>query len=123
MGIDLNYHLIGMRLRAVRKKRGLTQERLAELAGISPQHCSGIETGAAKVSLAALVQLCNVLDVTPNEILMDSVKQSTPIYLKDMADTFADCTPDELFLMLSQAENLKNSLRLKDLHLTKKGYL
>ena len=33
---DLNYKLIGKRLRAIRQKRGLTQEQLSELADISP---------------------------------------------------------------------------------------
>lgn len=114
MEIDLNYELLGKRLRAIRKKRGLTQEQVSELAGISPQHYSGIETGGAKVSLPALVRLCNALNTTPNDILMDSVTQSTPMFLRDVAETFGDCSPDETYLMLSQANNLKKSLRLKN---------
>jgi transcriptional regulator with XRE-family HTH domain len=115
MGIDLNYQLIGKRLRAIRQKRGYTQEQISERAGISPQHCSGIECGSAKVSLPALVRLCNALEATPDEILMDSVKQTTPLFLKDVAEVFSDCSPDEIFLMLSQADNLKKSLRLKNI--------
>ena len=68
MDIELNYKLIGQRLRAIRKSRGLTQEEVAERADISPQHCSGIENGSAKVSLPALVRLCNALDATPDEV-------------------------------------------------------
>lgn len=121
MDIDLNYQLIGTRLRAIRQKRGYTQEQVSECAGISPQHCSGIECGSAKVSLPALVRLCNALDATPDEILMDSVKESTPLFLKDVAEVFSDCTPDEIFLMLSQADNLKKSLRLKNLLSPERG--
>lgn len=113
MAIDLNYKMIGQRLRVIRKKLGLTQEQVAELADISPQHYSGIETGSAKVSLPALVRLCNALNATPDAVLMDSVRQATPLYLRDVAEIFSDCTPDELFLMLSQAANLKESLRLQ----------
>ena len=65
MDIELNYKLIGKRLREIRKKRGYTQEEVSERAGISAQHCSGIECGSAKVSLPALVRLCNALDATP----------------------------------------------------------
>lgn len=78
---------------------------------MSPQHYSYIETGGAKVSLPALIRLCNALGVTPDNILMDSVVQATPIYLKDVSSMFADCGSDEMFLMLSQAQNLKTTLR------------
>lgn len=115
MDIDLNYRLIGQRIKAIRKKRGLTQEQLAELADISPQHCSGIETGGAKVSLPALVRLCNALGATPDEILMDSVKQATLVYRRNVAEVFADASPDELFLMLAQAESIKEAVRIKGL--------
>ena len=110
---ELNYKLIGKRLRAIRQKRGLTQEQLSELADISPQHCSGIECGVAKVSLPALVRLCNALAATPDEVLMDSVKQSAPLYAEKIAEVFSDCSSDEMYLMLSQAESLKRALRLK----------
>lgn len=113
MELELNYRLLGQRLRVIRKKRYLTQEQVAELANISPQHFSGIETGSAKVSLPALVRLCNALDTTPNDILMDSVTESLPMLQKDVAEVFENCTPDETYLMLSQAKNLKKALRLK----------
>lgn len=119
--MDLNYRLIGKRFRAIRQKRGYTQEQVSERAGISPQHCSGIECGSAKVSLPALVRLCNALEATPDEILMDSVKQTTPLLLKDVAEVFSDCSSDEIFLMLSQADNLKKSLRIKNLSSPKRG--
>ena len=115
MEIELNYSLIGERLRAVRLKRGYTQEQLAERAGISAQHCSGIECGNAKVSLPALVRLCNALDATPDEMLMDSVDLVTPQLIEHVARIFSDCTPDEIYLMLSQAENLKKGLRTKNI--------
>jgi len=113
--IELNYTLIGNRLRAVRLKKGFTQEYVAEMAGISAQHCSGIECGNAKVSLPALVRLCNVLDASPDDILMDSINRVIPQLMENVASVFSDCSPDEVYLMLSQAENLKKALRQKNL--------
>lgn len=123
MDIELNYQLIGKRLRTFRKNKHLTQEKIAELTDLSPQHISGIERGTAPLSLPALVRLCNALEITPDQVLTDSLKAAAPIYLKDVAETFADCSSDELFLMLSQAENLKKSLRLKKLYLSRKEQL
>ena len=120
MDIDLNYKLVGQRLRAVRKKRGMTQERLAELAGISPQHCSGIETGAAKVSLPALVNLANVLNVSMDELLLDSLPSvAKPELMKEVEAVFSDASPDETYLMLSQAKSIKEAVRVKGLLSTK----
>lgn len=115
MEVGLNYYLIGKRIKSIRKKRGLTQEQLAELADISPQHCSGIETGGAKVSLPALVRICNALETSLDSIVADSLDCAPSIHLKDVAETFADCTSDEIYLMLSQADNLKQALRSKNL--------
>ena len=116
MEIDLNYKLVGQRPRAIRKKRGFTQERLAELAGISPQHCSGIETGSAKVSLPTLVRLSNALNVSMDEILFDSVSEATkPKLMREVEAVFSDATADEIYLMLSQAKSIKDVVREKGL--------
>ena len=119
MESDLNYRLIGKRLRAIRKKNGYTQEQLAELAGISPQHCSGIETGNAKVSLPALVQLCKALDATLDEVLFDSLPAAKPEIMKEVEAVFADASADEMYLMLSQAKSIKEAVRIKGLLSTK----
>jgi len=111
--VEINYDLIGVRLRDIRLKMGYTQEYISERAGISAQHCSGIECGNAKVSLPALIRLCNALEVTPNDILMDSVNNAVPELIESIADVFDDCSPDEIYLMLSQASNLKKILRQK----------
>lgn len=113
---SLNYQLIGKRLRAIRKKQRYTQEQLAEMAGISPQHCSGIETGGAKVSLPALVQLCRALDVTLDDILFDSVPAAAkPGLMREVEAVFSDASADEMYLMLAQAKSIKEAIRLKGL--------
>ena len=113
MEIDVDYKMIGDRLRAVRKQRGYTQEYVAEQAEISAQHISGIECGSAKVSLPALIRLCNVLETTPDNVLMNSINHVTPQIMENVAAVFADCSPDEIYIMIAQAENIKKVLRQK----------
>lgn len=116
MKTELNYKLVGRRIRTIRKKRGMTQERLAELAEISPQHCSGIETGAAKVSLPALVKIANALNATMDELLLDSISAvEKPSLMKEVETVFGDATPDETYLMLAQAKSIKEAVRVKGL--------
>ena len=42
--MDINFKLIGKRIKEVRKQRSLTQADLAELTGMSDPHISYIET-------------------------------------------------------------------------------
>ena len=53
MGID--YQAIGVRIRRLRKAKGLTQQTLAELSEQEPSNISHIERGATKLSLPTLV--------------------------------------------------------------------
>jgi len=112
--MELNYELIGVRIKNARIAKNLTQEALAERSNISPQHVSHIENSGTKLSLPCLVAICNALDVTADKILMDSLPQSE-IHLKgEVSKIFSECSSDELFLMLSIAESLKKALRLKN---------
>jgi transcriptional regulator with XRE-family HTH domain len=47
----------------LRHQRNLTQERLADLAGMSPKTASRIETGAVAATVDQLARLARVLDV------------------------------------------------------------
>jgi len=58
---------IGQKIKAIRKKKGFTQERLSELIGIEPQSLSYIETGKFAPSPDTLQKLSEVLSVKPYE--------------------------------------------------------
>ena len=54
---------IGARIKEVRKAKGLTQERLAELVEISPRYLSRLEVGQQSASLETLARVAEVLDI------------------------------------------------------------
>lgn len=51
----------------------LTQEELAEKAGISCSFVGHIERGEKKFSIGTLVALCNAMEISPNYLLQDSL--------------------------------------------------
>lgn len=59
----------GKKLRQVRKDRNLSQERLAELAGISKDQISCLERGKSSTSLDRLAKLADVLGVSAKDLL------------------------------------------------------
>ena len=58
-------------LKKYRKKRGLSQERLAELCNVSTGTIGNIECGLGKPSFDLLVTLANVLGIHPAQLLHD----------------------------------------------------
>lgn len=61
---------VGGQIRRAREAAGLTQERFAELVGISPQNVSCVERGLAGVSLTVLRRMCEILRVSSDTLLM-----------------------------------------------------
>lgn len=60
---------LGARLRSIRGAKGLTQERVATLAGLKPETISRVETGAVTPDLDTLGKLVRALDVTFGTVL------------------------------------------------------
>ncbi len=73
---------IGKRIKEERLKKGLTQENLAELVGVSNNFISYIETGKKKASLNTIAKIADVLEVT----LSDLFKGVTPKKKKKKKD-------------------------------------
>ena len=55
--------IFGERVRSIRAKRGISQERLADLAELDRTYISGIERGIRNVSLMNIVKIADALDV------------------------------------------------------------
>ena len=57
------YKLLGLNISYYRRKKGLTQEQLAERADIEPNHISNIELAKIGVSLDVLFRIADVLEI------------------------------------------------------------
>jgi len=63
------YKNIGRWIRTKRQERHLTQEKLAEQAGISLSFLGHIERGTRKLSIETLLKLLQALDCSADELL------------------------------------------------------
>ena len=59
---------IGQQIHRLRIEQDLTQERLAELAGVNPKHLGRIERGDAEPCAGLLVRLARALGVTVGDL-------------------------------------------------------
>ena len=114
----MDYKELGTRIKAARLAAGLTQEQLAERINLSSGHCAHVERGTTKVSLSALVSIANALNTTPDKLLIDNNYQAAPLLLAEVQEVFADCDPDEIYVMLQAATSIKKSIRVRKLKRT-----
>ena len=61
-----------MKLREIRKQKGLSQEQLAELSHVHRVSISMFENGKKNPNVDSLKRLANALDVSTDELLGES---------------------------------------------------
>ncbi len=60
--MNVDYSLIGARIKQARKSRAMTQEIFAERLGVSIGYVSQLERGITKISLDLLALISNILE-------------------------------------------------------------
>ena len=85
--------MLGETVRAARLERGLTQERLARLAGVSRRHLAALEKGA-NVSVAVLRKVATVLqlaEISLGELTVRTAQStSTSVNMPVLAETIRE---------------------------------
>lgn len=77
----------GKKLQQIRKSKGLTQAKLAELAGVHEKHISKLELGIYKPNFATLDKVLKALDLTIEDVGLNLEKvpvNDNPFYIKSM---------------------------------------
>lgn len=108
--MDINYKDIGRRIRNERINRNLTQEKLAEMIGISVTHMSNIENANTKLSLPVFIAVANALDCDADILLSGSLsnnRRSASLIISDLLD---GCTKEENRVIIDVVQKLKRSL-------------
>jgi transcriptional regulator with XRE-family HTH domain len=63
--------LVGKRIRELRLKTGISQEALADEAGLHRTYMGSVERGERNMSLENIVRIAKALRVRPYELLKD----------------------------------------------------
>ena len=117
---------IGQKIKDLRKKADMTQDRLADYLGVSAQAVSKWECGIATPDLSLIAPLCRVLGVTADELLgieaedgeeirsmIDELQYigRTPETIRKIARTAAEKYPrnERLSLAIAKAERISNT--------------
>lgn len=75
---------VGDKLLDLRKKKGLSQEEVANLLNVSRQTISKWETGESKPDFDKIVPICNLYEISTNYLLTDEVIEEKQVEEKSV---------------------------------------
>lgn len=67
------YKKIGLRIKKIRKEKGLTQRELADMLNCSTSYISHLERGTSKLSVRMMIHVLEALEIDSNELLVDFI--------------------------------------------------
>ena len=68
--------VVGKRLRELRKLKGLSQEKMAEQAGVNAKYYSEIERGKRNITLKVMEKIADNLGITLEELFRFPARES-----------------------------------------------
>jgi len=106
----MNGKALGRRIKAARKNRGITSERLAELTYLDATYMRQIESGAKVPSLPVFVTLCNALRVSPTFLLADMLEENEMSRIPGLIQLWDSATPNEIRMVTAILESALQAL-------------
>jgi len=89
-----------IRLREIRENSGLTQERFAEIIGISLSSYKKLESGENRISLATLKKMHDKLNVSSDFVLYDKRQDGNQVW----TDILNCSEHDKMFLFIKMLQ-------------------
>lgn len=84
--MQIDYRLIGSRVKQRRKALNLTQEKLAEKLSVSVGYVSQVERGITKISLDLLGEISDILGCDIAELVTDSSVKSNGYLVNEISE-------------------------------------
>lgn len=107
----VDYALIGARIKAKRKEKGITQEVLAEKLSVSVGYISQLERGTTKINLEALAKIAAVTDCEIADFVSGASSQSSLYAQAEFAACLQALDSKERAVLLHQ---LKSYIAFRD---------
>ena len=88
---EVNYAKLGMKIKSLRLRKGLTQDNLAEMVSCNTSHISNIENNHTKVSLNVLLAIANSLDTSIYFLLSEQYENISLALDNEILRVLKDC--------------------------------
>lgn len=103
--------IIGQRIRNYRTQKGLSQEKLAELAGCHPTYIGQLERGEKNATLESVEKIASAMDISLSELfdkLGKSGSNNIAAKCYDLVASKNEAEQKQLYKMLQEMDKYKN---------------
>ena len=111
--MEINYKVIGSRIRICRTKKKITQEQLAFQINSSANYVSNIERGIKKPSLQKLVEISEVLGVTVNDFIYNSSEVAVFFNDFELSELLSVYTPEKQKALFNSLTTIIKAVQTK----------
>jgi transcriptional regulator with XRE-family HTH domain len=102
--VNIDYKIIGKRIKDARMKANMTQQTLGEMIDSSTVYLSRIERGETHVNLKRLMQISVALKVSIQYLVTGAIEESEVYLNKEFQELLNECTPDKQRLIYNIAK-------------------
>ena len=86
---------VGKKIREARKRKGFTQQALAEATGIGEMYISEIERGVKMPSLNLFAKIVSALDISADYVLRDVMPAGKEFVYDELTQKLEGLTPQQ----------------------------
>ena len=101
---NVDFKLIGQRVRDARIKKGWSQERLADTIKVATAFLSRVERGGTSINLSRLAQISEVLEIPIEELITGVVKEDNRYLTKEFSELLKKCSNEKRRLIYNIAK-------------------
>lgn len=112
--MDINYQIIGDRIRAIRKQKGISQQQLAENIGKTPTYISRLECGSRGATLETLIDIINELQVSADAILAEHLWHRGKLLSPDYITPLDNCSEKHRRIAVAMLNSIVATLQRED---------
>ena len=105
--MDKSFSLIGKRINEVRRSKCISQEKLAELTGLSKSYIYKIEAGCRNLTVQTLLKLAEALEMSVAEMFRDECELVIDERVQLLFRNYTKQEAEFLFYMLKQYEEAR----------------
>ena len=98
----------GARIKELREKRGISQEKLAEIVGMESRHISRIETGKSFTKIENIYKIALTLNVDIDKLFSFKHKCNTEFIKKDIINYLGKANKNQLELIYKMILSIFN---------------
>lgn len=111
--MNVDYKLIGSRIKSCRRRKNFTQEQLAENLGVSVGYVSQAERGATKINIEFLSSVADILQCDTAFLITGSSQGSANYMADEISSRYSRLGPNEKRLVIGFMDLLLEN-RLSD---------